>query len=173
MNAKVINMTGITPILSRLESLRERKIFSFHALPISSYGNSDIIGDPNSEISECPEGSFTGELFDNFFFPSGIISESQKMTAGLYNADSSFYITSGTSIANQIAISALCKKEIVFWLTVTVTNQFIFIRSQSVLTSIIFARTFERRTVKSAPGHMNILKRLFLRWSKVAKPAMW
>ncbi len=95
------------------------------------------------------------------------------MTAGLYNADSSFYITSGTSIANQIAISALCKKEIVFWLTVTVTNQFIFIRSQSVLTSIIFARTFERRTVKSAPGHMNILKRLFLRWSKVAKPAMW
>ncbi len=173
MNAKVINMTGITPILSRLESLRERKIFSFHALPISSYGNSDIIGDPNSEISECPEGSFTGELFDNFFFPSGIISESQKMTAGLYNADSSFYITSGTSIANQIAISALCKREIVFWLTVTVTNQFIFIRSQSVLTSIIFARTFERRTVKSAPGHMNILKRLFLRWSKVAKPAMW
>lgn len=110
MNARVINMTGATPILSRLESLRERKIFSFHALPISSYGNSDIIGDPNYEISECPEGSFTGELFDNFFFPSGIISESQKMTAGLYNADASFYITSGTSTANQIAISALCKK---------------------------------------------------------------
>ncbi len=173
MNAKVINMTGITPILSRLESLRERKIFSFHALPISSYGNSDIIGDPNSEISECPEGSFTGELFDNFFFPSGIISESQKMTAGLYNADSSFYITSGTSIANQIAISALCKKGDRILADRNCHQSIHFHTQSSVLTSIIFARTFERRTVKSAPGHMNILKRLFLRWSKVAKPAMW
>ncbi|MGD9426999.1 lysine decarboxylase [Pantoea sp. NSTU24] len=33
------------------------------------------------------------------------------MTAGLYNADASFYITGGTSTANQIAISALCEKD--------------------------------------------------------------
>ncbi|MFG1175588.1 lysine decarboxylase [Erwiniaceae bacterium CAU 1747] len=110
MNGKIINMTGATPVLSRLKSLRDRKIFSFHALPISSYGNSDVIGDPNSEIFGCPEASFTGEIFDSFFFPSGIISESQEMTAGLYNADASFYITGGTSTANQIAISALSKK---------------------------------------------------------------
>ncbi len=110
MNARVVNMIGATPVLSRLQSLSNRKIFSFHALPISSYGDSDIIGDLTPDISECPEASFTGEIFDNFFFPTGIISESQKLTARLYNADASFYITGGTSTANQIAISALCEK---------------------------------------------------------------
>ncbi|MGX9375678.1 lysine decarboxylase [Pantoea ananatis] len=110
MNARVINMTGSTPVLTRLKYLRERKFFSFHALPISSYGNSDIIGGSNSELTEHIESSVTGELFDSFFFPSGIISESQKLTAGLYNADHSFYITGGTSTANQIAISALYEK---------------------------------------------------------------
>lgn len=111
MNARLVNMTGSTPVLSRLQSLSNRKIFSFHALPISSYGDSDIIDDLTTDISECPEASFTGEIFDTFFFPTGIISESQKLTAGLYNADASFYITGGTSTANQIAISALCEKD--------------------------------------------------------------
>ncbi|MDJ0088448.1 lysine decarboxylase [Pantoea allii] len=110
MNARVINMTGSTPVLTRLKYLREKKFFSFHALPVSSYGNSDVIGDPNAELTECIESSVTGELFDSFFFPSGIISDSQKLTAGLYNSDSSFYITGGTSTANQIAISALYEK---------------------------------------------------------------
>lgn len=110
MNARVINMTGTTPVLDRLRVLQDKNIFSFHALPISSYGSSDIIGDPSIKFLGCSESSFTGEIFDNFFFPSGIISESQKMTAGLYNADASFYITGGTSTANQIAITALCKK---------------------------------------------------------------
>lgn len=32
------------------------------------------------------------------------------MTAKLYNADASFYITSGTSTSNQIAITALFEK---------------------------------------------------------------
>lgn len=107
MNAKVINMTGSMPVLNRLNTLRERKMFSFHALPIASHGHSDIIGNPRSVLESCAEFSVTGELFDNFFFPSGIISESQKLTAGLYNSDASFYITGGTSTANQIAITAL------------------------------------------------------------------
>ncbi|KGT92219.1 lysine decarboxylase [Erwinia typographi] len=110
MNARVINLTGATPVLSKLKDLSDKNIFSFHALPISSYGKSDVVGDPRAAISECHEGSATGELFDNFFFASGVISESQKLTAGLYNAGASFYITSGTSTANQIAISALYEK---------------------------------------------------------------
>lgn len=42
-----------------------------------------------------------------FFIQNLIIDLSQKKTAELYNADYSFYITAGTSIANQIAILAL------------------------------------------------------------------
>lgn len=110
MNAKIINMTRTTPVLNKMKAIRDKNIFSFHALPISSYGESDIVGDARTEIFACPESSATGELFDNFFFPSGVISESQKLTSGVYNSDFSFYITGGTSTANQIAISALYEK---------------------------------------------------------------
>lgn len=110
MSAKIINMTGTTPVLSLLKELNHKKIYSFHALPISSYGKSDIIGDPFSAMSACFESSLTGDLFDNFFFPQGVISESQNLTSSLYGSDSSFYITGGTSTANQIAICALYEK---------------------------------------------------------------
>ncbi|EAA8653518.1 aminotransferase class I/II-fold pyridoxal phosphate-dependent enzyme [Salmonella enterica] len=110
MNAKIVKMKENTPVLAGLKRLCHRKMYSFHALPISSHGQSDIVGDTREFLSECLEGSATGELFDNFFFPHGIIAESQKLTAKLYNADASFYITSGTSTSNQIAITALFEK---------------------------------------------------------------
>ncbi|WP_338577475.1 lysine decarboxylase [Erwinia sp. E_sp_W01_1] len=56
------------------------------------------------------ESTVTGERFDNFFFPRNVIFKSQNLTAKTYNSDASFYITSGTSVANQIAISAICEK---------------------------------------------------------------
>ncbi len=99
-----------TPVLTGLKNLCYKNIYSFHALPISSHGKSDIVGDTRSIMSECLEGSATGELFDNFFFSQGVIYESQKLTSQLYNSDASFYITSGTSTANQIAITALYEK---------------------------------------------------------------
>ncbi|ENT7030810.1 lysine decarboxylase [Salmonella enterica] len=110
MNAKVINMTRTTPVINKMKAMHDRNIFSFHALPVSSYGESDVVGDARNEILAYPESSATGELFDNFFFPSGVICESQKLTAGIYGSDSSFYITGGTSTANQISISALYDK---------------------------------------------------------------
>lgn len=109
MNAQIINMSTATPLLTRLKHLCHKNIYSFHALPISSAGKSDVVGDQRTTVG-CLEGSITGELFDNFFFPGGIISESQKLTASLYNSDASFYITGGTSTANQIAITALYEK---------------------------------------------------------------
>jgi len=110
MGTSIINKAGVTPVLNKLKELRHKNIYSFHALPISSYGNSDVVGNPRDKLSEFLESSVTGELFDNFFFPTGIISESQTLTAKLYKADASFYITGGTSIANQIAITALYEK---------------------------------------------------------------
>jgi len=95
-----------TPLANSLKTICHKKPYSFHALPISSFGHSDIL--PASENENlCLETTITDEAFDNFFFPQGVIKDSQNLTSQLYNADSSFYITSGTTVANQIAISAL------------------------------------------------------------------
>ncbi|WP_345829886.1 lysine decarboxylase [Erwinia sp. HDF1-3R] len=95
-----------TPLINSLRTICQKKIYSFHALPISSFGHSDIL--PSRKIEDdCLEATITDEAFDNFFFPKGVIKESQVLTAKLYNADHSFYITGGTSVANQIAITAL------------------------------------------------------------------
>lgn len=95
-----------TPLANSLKKICQQKTYSFHALPISSFGHSDILSASEND-NYCLEATITDEAFDNFFFPQGVINESQKLTAQLYNADSSFYITGGTSVANQIAISAL------------------------------------------------------------------
>lgn len=45
MNAKIVKMKENTPVLAGLKRLCHRKMYSFHALPISSHGQSDIVGD--------------------------------------------------------------------------------------------------------------------------------
>lgn len=95
-----------TPLFNSLRAIHQKEMYSFHALPISSFGHSDIL--PSSKINNiCLEATITDEAFDNFFFSKGVIKESQALTAELYNASHSFYITGGTSVANQIAITAL------------------------------------------------------------------
>lgn len=107
MSAQVYELKEKTPVLANLKNIRNRNIYSFHALPVSSYGHSDIVGNPLDKMEGCLESSITGELFDNFFFPQGVILDSQKLTSNIFNSDASFYITGGTSVANQIAITAL------------------------------------------------------------------
>jgi len=110
MQSKIINFNREgTPLFNSLKAICQKKIFSFHALPISSFGHSDILPCCGKE-EVFLETTIADEAFDNFFFPKGVISESQNLTAQLYNADHSFYITGGTSVANQIAISALYNK---------------------------------------------------------------
>lgn len=99
-----------TPLYNSLKKISENELYSFHALPLSSSGHSDILKEQKKEYSQL-EATITNEAFDNFFFPKGVISESQKLTAKLYRADNSFYITGGTSVANQISITALCEKD--------------------------------------------------------------
>ncbi|MGP3591271.1 hypothetical protein [Vagococcus sp. WN89Y] len=98
-----------TPLVNSLKQIYQRQIYSFHALPISSFGKSDILPF-NKEQDICLESTITDEAFDSFFFPARVINESQKLTAKIYNADNTFYITGGTSVANQIAITALFDK---------------------------------------------------------------
>jgi len=98
-----------TPLVNSLKNIYQRKIYSFHALPISSFGESDILPF-NEKENVCLESTITDEAFDSFFFPVKVINESQKLTAQIYNADNTFYITGGTSVANQIAITALFEK---------------------------------------------------------------
>ncbi|WP_159990554.1 aminotransferase class I/II-fold pyridoxal phosphate-dependent enzyme [Pelistega ratti] len=103
------NIINNAPIAKKLEKLFEKNIYSFHALPIANRIKSDVIGD-YTHLFPSLECSITGEMFDNFFFSKGVIAESQRLTADLYGADYSFYVTSGTSVANQIAIFALYEK---------------------------------------------------------------
>lgn len=56
MNAKIVKMKENTPVLAGLKRLCHRKMYSFHALPISSHGQSDIVGDTREFLSECLEG---------------------------------------------------------------------------------------------------------------------
>ncbi|TCL03120.1 lysine decarboxylase [Sodalis ligni] len=111
MGSKMIHLIKEeTPIVSTLKNICRKGIYSFHALPLSSFGQNDILGESEIEVFHKFETTITNEAFDNFFFSTGVISESQKKTASLYNADASFYITGGTSVANQIAITALHEK---------------------------------------------------------------
>ncbi|MGP3590284.1 hypothetical protein [Vagococcus sp. WN89Y] len=110
MGSNVVNIEATTPVVSKLKKLLRRKIYSFHALPISCQGSSDIITEQDTESYGKYEFSIAGDEFDNFFFPKKVIRQSQLLTSKLYNSDSTFYITGGTCVANQIAISALFKQ---------------------------------------------------------------
>ncbi len=102
-----------TPIANRLMELRKAATVSFHALPLS--GGASI---QNSFLREKYVGLFgesylrteltiTGKNFDSLFFPESVIKRSEKLAACLYGADQTLFITTGTTTANQIAITAL------------------------------------------------------------------
>ncbi len=103
-----------TPIVDQLIKLRKTATLSFHALPLS--GGSSIA---NSFIRDKYEELFgdaylrteltiTGKNFDSLFFSEGVIKKSENLAARLYGADETLFITTGTTTANQVAITAMC-----------------------------------------------------------------
>jgi arginine decarboxylase len=102
-----------TPIADALLRLRARELVSFHGLPISAreslrgsvleakYGT--LFG---SEFLRT-EMTATGAAFDSFFFPKTAIRRSEALAAAAFGAKQTFFVTGGTSLAIQIAISAL------------------------------------------------------------------
>jgi arginine/lysine/ornithine decarboxylase len=105
-----------TPLANALLSLSETKINSFHTLPLSQ-GRS-ISASPLSnkyyrllgEHYIRSDLTITRDHFDSFFFGKQVIHESEQLMAALFGADGTYFVTSGTTVCNQIAIDALCEK---------------------------------------------------------------
>lgn len=102
-----------TPLADSLVSLATRISGSFHALPISG-GNSIVNSDLSAKYDMLfgvnylnNERTVTGNNFDSFFFGQRCIKEAENLAADLFNADRTFFVTSGTTVSNQIAIEAL------------------------------------------------------------------
>lgn len=52
---------------------------------------------------------FAGAAFDSFFFPETVIRESEALAAEAFGAQDALFVTSGTSVSNQIALLALLR----------------------------------------------------------------
>ncbi|KIE25132.1 arginine decarboxylase [Streptomyces sp. MUSC 125] len=96
-------------------AVARRDIASFHALPLS-HGRS--IRD--SRIRESYEAlfgaaqlaadvSYSGTMLDSFFRPRGPLREAQRLSAEGFGADATFFLSTGTSTANRVALTALAR----------------------------------------------------------------
>lgn len=101
------------PMADALEKSRENISVQFHVLPLSNWGSisSSIYKNkyehlygPNYLASEAV---FSGNAFDTFFFSEGVIQESESLAANLFGAKNAFFVTTGTTVSNQIALNAL------------------------------------------------------------------
>lgn len=108
--------TYSTPLASALLNLSDSGISSFHTLPLSG-GRSiqtSIIRDQYTKLLGSDylrsDLTITGEHFDTFFFGTQAIHEAENMMAKLFNADGTLFVTSGTTVSNQIAIDAMYEK---------------------------------------------------------------
>ncbi|WP_233359604.1 MULTISPECIES: arginine decarboxylase [Streptomyces] len=106
---------GRTPLADAVLAAARRDIASFHALPLS-HGRS--IRD--SRIRESYESlfgaaqlaadvSYSGTMLDSFFRPRGPLREAQRLAARGFGADATYFLSTGTSTANRVALTALTR----------------------------------------------------------------
>ncbi|ALO03400.1 aminotransferase class I/II-fold pyridoxal phosphate-dependent enzyme [Lactiplantibacillus paraplantarum] len=104
------------PLTEKILSYADKDIKSFHALPITKNKFSK-----QSEVNQLfekligtqytkNEVTYGNGWIDNPTFPSTVLLDSQKQTAGAFNCDASLYVTTGTSNANQISIFGNIKR---------------------------------------------------------------
>ncbi|MGW2746734.1 arginine decarboxylase [Streptomyces sp. NPDC001450] len=104
-----------TPLADAVLAVARRDIASFHALPLS-HGRS--IRD--SRVRESYEAlfgaaqlaadvSYSGTMLDSFFRPRGPLREAQRLAADSFGADATFFLSTGTSTANRVALTALAR----------------------------------------------------------------
>ncbi|QJD99628.1 hypothetical protein HH212_05980 [Massilia forsythiae] len=105
-----------TPLANALINLSKSNINSFHTLPLSQ-GRSINTSPLNRKYQQLlgehylrSDLTITGDNFDSFFFGKQAIHEAECLAAELFGADGTFFVTSGTTVSNQIAIDALCEK---------------------------------------------------------------
>lgn len=91
----------------------EVDIVSFHALPWSNGGSLRGTGIQDKydrlfgEKFLASEMTYAGPVLDSFFRPSGPLELAQRLAAAAFGSDRTFFITCGTTLANQVALEAL------------------------------------------------------------------
>lgn len=105
-----------TPLASALRNLSLTGFNSFHSMPLSG-GRSiqtSVLRDQYSKLFGADylrsDLTITVEHFDTFFFGKQVIHEAENLAARLFGADGTFFVTSGTTVSNQIALDALYEK---------------------------------------------------------------
>lgn len=87
---------------------------NFHSLPIGqldrrlerSAMDSRLLALLGEEFL-CHETTLAGSVMDSFFRPRRCLQRSQELTATAFGADFTMYVTSGSTVANQVAVEAL------------------------------------------------------------------
>lgn len=94
-----------------------QQIVSFHALPLSR--GQGLRGDERvleryrkllgSDFLDH-EVTYSGEALDSYFRPTAALDHAQHLAAQAFGADRTFFVTCGTTLANQVAFDALCRR---------------------------------------------------------------
>ncbi|MEV8097639.1 arginine decarboxylase [Kitasatospora sp. NPDC085879] len=104
-----------TPLADAVLRVARRDIASFHALPLS-HGRS-ILNSRTKAVYEALFGqaqlaadvSYSGTMLDSFFRPHGPLREAQRLAARTFGADTTLFLSAGTSTANRVALAALTR----------------------------------------------------------------
>lgn len=93
-------------------SLSKVNVSSFHALPVSKKREGgipkvllDLVGE------RFLQSEITYDWIDNLVFPKKALKQSECDAAKIFGVDRTMYITSGTTVANQIALLSLLKRK--------------------------------------------------------------
>lgn len=105
-----------TPLADDIADLSNKSPVSFHTLPLSCGGSlqGSRLRDRYENIFGAnyfnAEMTVTGKFFDSFFFAENSIKKAESLTASLYGANDTLFVTSGTTVSNQIAIDAMYQR---------------------------------------------------------------
>jgi arginine/lysine/ornithine decarboxylase len=118
MNANKLHSTknttlAATPMADALLAMRENIPVQFQSLPLS--GGASVRHSAHANKYEAlfgknylaSEALFAGAAFDTFFFPERVIKQSEVLAANAFGAKHALFVTTGTTVSNQIAINAL------------------------------------------------------------------
>ncbi|MFD5039498.1 arginine decarboxylase [Streptomyces sp. NPDC058378] len=101
------------PLAEAVLSVARRDIASFHALPLSHGGSirnskiRDVYEALFGQAQLASEVSYSGTMLDSFFRPRGPLRAAQQLAAASFGADSTTFLSAGTSTANRVALGAL------------------------------------------------------------------
>jgi arginine/lysine/ornithine decarboxylase len=102
-----------TPLADALLRTATADMASLHALPLS--GGHSIQGSSLADRYQAlyghnyllAETSSAAPVLDSFFRPTSCLARAQRMAARAFSADATFFISGGTTLSNEIALTAL------------------------------------------------------------------